>query len=432
LKALVAYLGTLGSPPANAPSDSSAGSSPPAPDTAVAGGTTPATAAPAGTAVPSPAPAGPPAAVPPAEGAKPVAGQSASASNAAGKQLFEQRGCVACHGTGGVGGRLAAMSTLVAGQSSAHIAQLLAAPDAKMKAGGMQPTTGSPVELGEIAVYLKTLGSASTTKPPATASAAKPATPEKPAAAPPAAPATAAASGKAPSPPAPVPAAPAPTTASAAPAATPGAAAKPDAGHALYASQGCAACHGANGVGTKIGPALVGVSAKFPGDALPNLLHHPNAKMKAGGMQPVNTNPDETKQLVAYLTTLGTVPSKPAEATKASAACKPSAPVASPGTAPTAVATAQPMSALAVTGRKVYDQYSCQTCHGVGGLNGTAAAPGLAGTASMLPAATLDTLLLHPSARMRNGNMPATNMNPDDRKAVIAFIRSMQLPAAPQ
>jgi hypothetical protein len=35
LKALVAYLGTLGSPPANAPSDSSAGSSPPAPDTAL-------------------------------------------------------------------------------------------------------------------------------------------------------------------------------------------------------------------------------------------------------------------------------------------------------------------------------------------------------------------------------------------------------------
>jgi hypothetical protein len=33
---------------------------------------------------------------------------------------------------------------------------------------------------------------------------------------------------------------------------------------------------------------------------------------------------------------------------------------------------------------------------------------------------------------MQEGNMPATHMNPDDRKAVIAFIRSMQLPTAPQ
>jgi ubiquinol-cytochrome c reductase cytochrome b subunit len=434
LKALVAYLGTLGSPPANAPSDSSAGSSPPAPDTAVAGGTTPAPAAPAGTAVPSPAPAGPPAAVPPAAGAKPVAGQPASASNASGSHLFEQRGCVACHGTGGVGGRVGTMSTLIAGQSSAHVAQLLAAPDAKMKAGGMQPTTGSPAELSAIAAYLKTLGSASTAKEPAAASAAKPAAPGKPAKTP-ALPATAVASDKGPSPAAPAPAAVATAPAPAAPAATAAGAAKPDAGHAIYASQGCAACHGANGGGTRIAPTLVGVSAKYTGAALLNVLHNPNAKMKAGGMPPATANPAEMKQLVAYLSTLGAAPSTPSSESGTQTSSATSAtpvPAAPSSNSPAPAAPATPPSALAVSGGKVFTQLSCQTCHGVGGISGTAAAPGLAGTASLLPAATLDTLLVHPSARMRNGSMPATNMNPDDRKAVIAFIRSMQLPAAPQ
>lgn len=68
---------------------------------------------------------------------------------------------------------------------------------------------------------------------------------------------------------------------------------------------------------------------------------------------------------------------------------------------------------------------SCQTCHGVGGLNGTAAAPGLAGTASILPAATLKNLLLHHSTQMQNGNMPPTSMNASDMNALIAFMRAM-------
>jgi mono/diheme cytochrome c family protein len=70
----------------------------------------------------------------------------------------------------------------------------------------------------------------------------------------------------------------------------------------------------------------------------------------------------------------------------------------------------------------------CETCHGVGGLHGTVAAPGLAGTASILPASVLENLLMHHSVRMQNGGMPLTNMNTSDRKALVAFIRSM--PAA--
>jgi len=83
------------------------------------------------------------------------------------------------------------------------------------------------------------------------------------------------------------------------------------------------------------------------------------------------------------------------------------------------------MSPLAVRGQQVFEHFSCQTCHGVGGLNGTAAAPGLAGTASILPAATLENLLRHHSTQMKNGNMPQTNMNASDMKALIAYIRAM-------
>jgi mono/diheme cytochrome c family protein len=68
----------------------------------------------------------------------------------------------------------------------------------------------------------------------------------------------------------------------------------------------------------------------------------------------------------------------------------------------------------------------------VGGLQGTVAAPGLAGTASILPAATLEDLLRHHSKRMQQGGMPLTNMNSKDMNAIVAYIRSLSPPAGPQ
>jgi mono/diheme cytochrome c family protein len=71
------------------------------------------------------------------------------------------------------------------------------------------------------------------------------------------------------------------------------------------------------------------------------------------------------------------------------------------------------------------DSNSCQTCHGVGGVQGTVAAPGLAGTASILPASTLENLLRHHSIQMQKGGMPLTNMNARDMQALVAYVRSM-------
>ena len=76
-------------------------------------------------------------------------------------------------------------------------------------------------------------------------------------------------------------------------------------------------------------------------------------------------------------------------------------------------------------GKRIFERYACETCHGIGGLHGTVAAPGLAGTASILPGPVLENLLRHHSIRMQRGGMPLTNMKPRDMTALVAYIRSM-------
>jgi mono/diheme cytochrome c family protein len=97
-----------------------------------------------------------------------------------------------------------------------------------------------------------------------------------------------------------------------------------------------------------------------------------------------------------------------------------------------AVGKAATLSAEAVRGRAIFQQHSCETCHGVDGLHGTVAAPALAGLASILPAPVLENLLRHHSVRMQKGGMPLTNMNTRDMTALVAFIRSMPTPAGAQ
>jgi hypothetical protein len=76
-------------------------------------------------------------------------------------------------------------------------------------------------------------------------------------------------------------------------------------------------------------------------------------------------------------------------------------------------------------------QNSCETCHGTGGSHGTVAAPGLAGTASILPTSVLEDLLRHHSIQMQKGGMPLTNMNPPDMKANRRLHSPMPASAGP-
>ena len=405
MSALLAYIGALGTPAANAPA------SPGHPSTEASSATEPSTSVP-----------GRPQ---PVSGAAPI-----THATELGQQIFAQRGCAACHGASGEGGRAPAMATLLSGHSDGQVLQAIQNPNAKMKAGGMQAVTGTPAELNSVVAYVRSLGAALSTRtsPPASASSNQGSAPPVSTADSLPSPHASVAAG----------AAPGAAAAEASPVAAPPV--PSNSGHAVFIAQGCAACHGANASGTHFAPALVGASTKFPGEALPALLHHPNARMKAGGMPPVTANPVEMKQLLVYLTTLGTVASTPHPVSGArtlSAAAPPAASgalasAASGALSPIPVSPAKPLSALALKGGKVFEHYSCQTCHGAGGLNGTVAAPGLADTASLLPAATLENLLRHHSIQMQNGNMPATNMNANDMRAVIAFIREMPSPLAPR
>ncbi len=397
MSALLAYLAVLGTNAANVPASS---------------GISPAPSPTSGSEAEAPAKPGTPASA----DARSLTKVPAAA--AAGRQIFEDRGCAGCHGPAGSGAKAPAIAPLIAKVGDTQVAQLLQAPNAKMKAGGMPAVDASPAELTSLVAYLRTLSApqpgkqtragnsdASTSTAPGAPPSSTASTPSNPAA-----PAT-------------------PVTSTSAPAA-----AQPNHGHALFISQGCSACHGPAGEGTHFAPSLVGVGKKFPGNALPTLLHHPTTKMRAGGMPTVKVNDAQMLQLVAFLSSLAAAPAgtpaAPGNASQAASAPRPgSIPPSASQAAPAQTTAAIPLSPLALRGQKVFQHNSCESCHGVGGLTGTVAAPPLAGTASLLPASVLEDLLRHHSIQMQNGGMPLTNMNSQDMKAIVAFILSM--PAKP-
>ncbi|MBW4028758.1 MAG: c-type cytochrome [Acidobacteria bacterium] len=399
MSALLSYLGALGTSAANVPAThkvAQLGPVPPTKESAVMGGGTSHEAE--------------------------AAGGAASAEVAAGQQMFQAHACFACHGQAGAGtARVPPMRGLIAKASDQQLVALLHNPNAKMRAGGMSPLAATPQEVSSLIAYLRTLGPASAApkqNEPATAATLEQSTTDESnataAAAPPAA---------------------APSSAPAAAAMQSHAAANTPAsgGRAIFVANGCAACHGVNAQGTHFAPSLIGISQKFPPAQLTALLRHPTKKMRDGGMPTVAINDAQMQQLIAYLSSLGTAaPAASAQAASSSHG----APSTAAGAAPAAKAarpiSAVPLSADALRGKTLFQHYSCESCHGVGGLQGTVAAPGLAGTASILPAPMLENLLRHHSKQMQKGGMPLTNLNAQDMKAIVAYIRSMPSTGAEQ
>ena len=76
------------------------------------------------------------------------------------------------------------------------------------------------------------------------------------------------------------------------------------AGKKVYGDQSCDACHGENGVGTDVGPRLVGLTTKQSPGQVSQLLRHPNAAMIKGEMKPVDVSDKELAALVAYVKSL--------------------------------------------------------------------------------------------------------------------------------
>ena len=340
-------------------------------------------------------------------------GAPLSATAAAGEQIYRERGCLACHGPAGAGGRAPAVAPLIAGISNANLVQVLQNPNAKMKTGGMQAVVGTPEQMGSLVAYLRTLSAPQPGTQAIAQTSGNSATPMPETVAAPNAPAASTP----------------PPTASSGVAAAAGETA-PTPGRVLFVAQGCAACHGSSAQGTRFAPSLIDIATKFPGDKLSTLLHHPTSKMRDGGMPAVTVNDSQMQQLVAYMSGLKPTSAElpnphggPSVRTGAAQPVEGEAAVNS--TAPAHAAVPIPLSALALRGQRVFLRNSCQTCHGVGGVQGTVAAPGLAGTASILPAATLENLLRHHSIQMQKGGMPLTNMNARDMQALVAYVRSM-------
>ena len=338
---------------------------------------------------------------------------TAAVSIAAGRQVFETHACSACHGAAGAGTeRAPALAALVVNLPDTQLVALLRNPNGKMRAGGMSPLVATPEQERSVIAYLRSLSPAN----PATQTEV-----ESPA---PIAPEVASA---------PAPAPPPSGAATATPVASPSTApvaASTAGGRAVFVANGCAACHGQSAEGTHFAPSLIGVGRRFPEPQLTNLLRHPEKRMRDGGMPPVNVDDAHLQLLVSYLSGLNSSAIPGVHSAAGSSSASPASGVST--TSPIAQAPRPPLSPEALRGKEIFQHNRCETCHGVGGLQGTVAAPGLAGTASVLPAATLEDLLRHHSKRMQQGGMPLTNMNSNDMNAVVAYIRSLSPPAGAQ
>jgi mono/diheme cytochrome c family protein len=192
------------------------------------------------------------------------------------------------------------MAGLIAKHSDAQLAKLIQAPDATMKAGGMPPLVASATEVSSVVAYLRSLGpgkSAQTKSMPQKTSAGPAQSAPATAKAPPAKQEAAKSAAT-------------PTSSASSKPEAPAVNGGTSAGRAIFVSNGCTACHGTNAQGTHFAPSLIDITKKYPPTQLTNLLHHPKQAMRAGGMPAVTVNDAQMKQLVAYLSSLGTAQAK--------------------------------------------------------------------------------------------------------------------------
>jgi mono/diheme cytochrome c family protein len=219
-----------------------------------------------------------------------------------GRRIFTERGCVGCHGPMGKGTTIAPSLVGVTGKfGNEQLEALLRNPNPRMRAGGMPAVNASPGDISALLAYLAVLG---------TSSANVPAERQQPflkvhsdASRPPAAakkvalvtelpPNPGSSSSIAPT----VAAAPADTGSSTS-------AESVAAGQKLFLKRGCFTCHGRGGVGG-LAPALAPLVAQLSDSQLRDVLVKPTAKMKEGGMPPVQVSSEELDLLLSYLRTL--------------------------------------------------------------------------------------------------------------------------------
>ncbi len=90
-----------------------------------------------------------------------------------------------------------------------------------------------------------------------------------------------------------------------------------------------------------------------------------------------------------------------------------------------AAANVQLADPVAAKGKTIFEDHSCNACHGDGGI-GTAAGPQLVGESAKRMPDQLKELFAHPTAKMTAGGMPPIDLPPDDLDALIAYVESLK------
>uniref|UniRef100_A0A7V4XR30 C-type cytochrome n=1 Tax=Acidobacterium capsulatum TaxID=33075 RepID=A0A7V4XR30_9BACT len=181
---------------------------------------------------------------------------------AAGEQIFESHGCIACHGEGGVGTKLAIpLIGITRTVSHDKLITLIRHPDSRMKAGGM-PTFGfDDTQLNDVVSYLATLKKSARGEA-TTITAAFKHTPHK-------------------------------------------LSPLEEAGKSVYFQQRCSTCHGNGGIeGTVAAPSLTATASELPPSMIEHLLLHPSQAMQSRGMPPIDLNKADMKALIAFVRSL--------------------------------------------------------------------------------------------------------------------------------
>jgi ubiquinol-cytochrome c reductase cytochrome b subunit len=86
------------------------------------------------------------------------------------------------------------------------------------------------------------------------------------------------------------------------------------------------------------------------------------------------------------------------------------------------VALANPQAAK---GKSIFEEQSCNACHGDGGT-GTAAAPKLIGISGKYSPQQIEALLKDPTPKMKAGGMPTPQLKPEEMDELVAYLDSLK------
>jgi mono/diheme cytochrome c family protein len=168
-------------------------------------------------------------------------------------------------------------------------------------------------------------------------------------------------------------------------------------GKHLFDTQGCRGCHKLNGVGGSIGPDLTeeGAHHRSP-DWLAQHFLTPNAVSAGSAMPNFHFTKEQAKALTYYMLSLTSEEMGSYYASERSI----------PGPE---------------YGRQLFAEKNCISCHAVGGV-GEKTAPDLLGVVKRHSAEWLDEQLVNPELVYPGSAMPAYDLDPNSRKALLAYM----------